>query len=82
MWAIIVLILNLPPILRHLSRNLQLVGIVPGKAEPSNTDPYLDILVDEIRNLQDTLMFDGFSNTMFPLKIDILQHTLDYPGKN
>ena len=82
MWPIFVSFLNLPARLRRQPRYLQLVGIIPGKTEPVNTDPYLDILVDEVLQLQDTFMYDGFHQAMFQLKINILQHVLDYPGQN
>ena len=41
MCPIVISILNLPSHLRRLSGFLQLVGIIPGKFEPKNTDPYL-----------------------------------------
>lgn len=82
MWPILISFLNLPPSLRRQPRYLQLVGIIPGKSEPVNTDPYLDILVDELLQLHDTFLYDGFHNTMFQLKINLLQHVLDYPGQN
>ena len=65
MWPIVLSILNLPPNLRHRPSFLQLVGIILGKSEPANTDLYLDVLADELLQLQDTLLFDGFHNATF-----------------
>ena len=43
--------LNLPQSLRISPRSNMLAGIIPGPAEVKNTDPYLDVLVDEILDL-------------------------------
>ena len=51
MWPIVITVLNLPRSIRHIPGSMFLVGIIPGKAEPKNMDPYLDILVDDILGL-------------------------------
>lgn len=82
MWPIVVSFLNLPSHLRWLPGFLQLVGVIPGRSESKNTDSYLDILVDELSELNGSMVFDAYQNTMFSLKADIFLHILDYPGQN
>ena len=43
MWPIVVTVQNLPRNIRYLP-----VSIVPGKLEPKNMDPYLDVFVEEV----------------------------------
>jgi hypothetical protein len=45
---IVGMVLNLPENLRHKSGYLLLIGVIPGPNAPSNMDPYLQILVDEL----------------------------------
>ena len=47
-WPITLEILNLPHQIRRLPRSIMLAGIIPGKSEPQNLDPYIEILVDEL----------------------------------
>ena len=82
MCPIVISILNLPAHLRRLPRFLHLAGVIPGKEEPKNTDPYLDVLVDELLELNGSRVFDAYQNSMFTLQIDITLHVLDYPGQN
>ena len=77
MCPIVVSLLNLPSHLRRLPGYLQLVGIIPGKSEPKNTDPYMDVLVDEILQLNGTILFGAFKNERFSLKANIILHILD-----
>ena len=81
MSPITVSFLNLPPSLRRLHGYLQLVGIIPGKSEPKNTDPYLSILVDELIELNGSVVFDGYQNSTFLLQVALLLQVLDYPGQ-
>lgn len=82
MWPIIVTILNLPRILRNLPGSMLLMGIIPGRAEPKNLDPYLCLLVDEIETLNGLSFYDAYRREHFSLKVDIMLHVLDYPGQN
>ena len=82
MWPMTVALLNLPPRLRRLPGFLQLVGIIPGKSEPKKTDAYLDILVDEILSLQDSVVYDAYQRDNFNLKLSVMLNILDYPGQN
>ena len=82
MWPIVITVLNLPRSIRHLPGSMFLVGIIPGKAEPKNMDPYLDILVDDILELNGLQMYDGLQKENFNLKIDLFMNVLDYPGQN
>lgn len=46
--AIQCMILNLPENLRHLSKFILVVGLIPGPKAPKSVVPYLDHLVDEL----------------------------------
>ena len=54
MCPVLLVPLNLPQSLRSSVRSILLTGIIPGPAEVKNTDPYVDVLVDEILKLQNT----------------------------
>ena len=82
MWPLVLSILNLPSHLRRLPEFLQLIGIIPGKSEPKNIDPYLEILVDELLELNGSVIFDAHQKCTFTLIADIFLHVLDYPGQN
>ena len=74
--------LNLPPQIRKLPSSILLAGIIPGRSEPQNLDPYIEILVDELCSLNGLEIFDGYREERFLLNVDILLHILDYPGQN
>lgn len=59
-----------------------LACITPGKSEPKDLNPYLDILVDEILKLNNSDCYDAYCKENFKLKIDIFMTTVDYPGMN
>ena len=82
MWPIMITFLNLPSSLRRSAGFLQLVGIIPGKHEPKNTDTYLQVLVDELRDMNGTRMYDAYRQCWFELRVELLLHILDYPGQN
>lgn len=73
--------LNLPSRLRITFGPMMLVGIIPGKSEPKNTDPYLDILVDELPALNNCVHY-GYHNENFRLKAEVKLYYMDYPGQN
>ena len=82
MWPITLTILNLPFRIRNLPNSILLAGIIPGKSEPHNLDPYIEVLVDEIKSLNKVQCFDAYREEQFSMKIDILLNILDYPGHN
>ena len=82
MWPIILSFLNLPSSLRRTAGFLQLVGIIPGKNEPKNIDPYLDVLIDEIKSLNSKQIYDAHQQNWFSLQVELLLHVADYPGQN
>ena len=82
MWPMLVSILNLPPLLRRSTEFLQLVGIIPGKQEPKNTNTYLQVLVDELKELNGTQIYDGHQKNWFNVQAELLLHVMDYPGQN
>ena len=74
--------LNLPQSLRSSARSVLLTGIIPGPAEVKNTDPYVDVLIDEILKLQNTPVYDALHDEEFNLQISITLNILDFPGQN
>ena len=74
--------LNLPSVLRRSAEFLQLVGIIPGKSEPKNTDPYLQVLVDELQSINSVTAYDAHQKSSFNLQAYLLLHIFDYPGQN
>jgi len=56
------------------------MGIIPGRKEHKNIDPYLEVLVDELLQLNGSTVFDAESFTL--IYADILLHILNYPGQN
>jgi len=82
MWPLFLIPLNFPHTIRVKSGSMFLTGTIPGPKEPQNMDPYLDILVDDILDLQNTLVFDAYQTEDFQLKGNIVLHILDYPGQN
>ena len=82
MWPIFLVPLNLPHHLRMKSSSMMLMGLIPGPQEPKNTDPYIDILVDDILHLNQLTMHDAYKDEKFQLKANILLHIFDYPGQN
>lgn len=69
--------LNLPQRLRTSARS-----VMPGPAEVKNSDPYVDVLVDEILELQNTPVYDALHDEQFNLQISITLNILNYPGQN
>lgn len=82
MWPIMMTILNLPREKRNLFENILLLGIIPGNGskEPKQLHPYLDVVVDELLELSGTQQYDAYQGSVFTLRIEIMLHTLDYPG--
>ena len=74
--------LNLPQSLRISPRSIMLAGIIPGPAEVKNTDPYLDVLVDDILDLHNKPVYDALHEQVFNRQISITLNILDYPGQN
>ena len=82
MCPMILVPLNLPQYCRNSSQSLMLTGIIPGPAEVKNTDPYIDVLVDELLQINGSTVYDSYRNEYFNLEITILLNILDYPGHN
>ena len=74
--------LNFPPKLRKLSGSMFLTGIIPGPKELKSTDPYVEIVVDEILKLNGTEVYDACEKENFKLQTNILLHIFDYPGQS
>ena len=74
--------LNLPPHVRRLAGSIMLTGLIPGPHQPKHTDPYVDVLVDDIMHLNTLKVHDGYKNETFSLKADIVLNIFDYPGQN
>jgi len=82
MWPITLTVLNLPREVRNTAGAMFLVGIIPGRKEPHHMDPYLQLLVDEIKSLNSTEMYDAYRKEMFKVQAAIPLFVLDYPGLN
>ena len=82
MWPIVLTVLNLPRHVRNLAGSVLLTGIIPGRSEPKSMDPYLDVLVDELVEMNDAVIYDGYQDESFKLKAEVFMHVLDYPGQN
>ena len=74
--------LNFPPHLRRLSGSMLLAGIIPGPKEPQNTDPYIELVTEEIIKLNNTEMYDAANDESFKLQVNVALYILDYPGQN
>ena len=73
-------ILNFPPAFRRSFAGIQLLGIIPGNGtkEPSNLEPYFDVFVDELLQLNGCKMF--MRKQTLNLDVKILQFVLDFPA--
>lgn len=82
MWPIILSVLNFPRKVRYSYGNFWLVGTIPGNGskEPGSVDPYLNVLVDELLEITNKVVFDSYQNAPFNLKVDILPYIMDYKG--
>lgn len=81
-YSTCLIILNLPHHLRSLSGSMSLIGLIPGPKEPKNTDPYVDVLVDDVMSHNNLQVYDAHKEELFQLKANILFHIFDYPGQN
>ena len=78
MWPIN---LNLPQRLRITAGLMLLAGIIPGRNEPKNLDPYLQLVVDELQSINGSEIYDSYRCELFKLKATITLYVLDYPGQ-
>ena len=76
MWPITLSLLNL----RTKPSSLFLVGIIPGKKEAKQLDPYLELLTDELLDFPNHELYDSFKGEWFNPHATVLLHILDYPG--
>ncbi len=74
--------LNLPHHIRSKSGAMMLTGIVPGPKEPGTLQPYLDLVVDDLAQLNKITLYDAHRNEQFKLQVNILLTVCDYPGQN
>ena len=73
--------LTLPRHERNLANSMILAAIIPGRSEPKNMDPYLDVLLDELEQICGIETYDAHSNSTFHMKAELFFHVLDYPGQ-
>ena len=62
---------------RMLSGSAMLTEPIAGPNEPKSTNPYVDVLVDDVLHLNTLKVYDGYKDEMFPLKANIILNTLD-----
>lgn len=53
-------VLNLPHHIRIKAGSMLLTGLIPGPKEPKETDPYVDVLVDDVMSLNKLTVYDGY----------------------
>jgi len=82
MWPIFLIPLNLPHHMRTTSGSMMLMGLIPGPQELKSTDPYLDILVDDMLDMNELMVYDAYKDEKFQLRANIVLHIFDYPGQN
>ena len=82
MCPMLLIPLNLPLNLCKSAASIMLTGIIPGPGEAKNTDPYVDVLVDELLALNNTRIYDALHDEYFSLEVSITLNILDYPGQN
>ena len=82
MWPIVLSLLNLPINIRTKPSSLFLVGIIPGKREAKNVDPYLELVTDELLDLPNHELYDSYKQEWFKPYGTVMLHILDYPGQN
>ena len=82
MWPMFLIPLNLSHHIQMTSTSMMLMGLSPGPTEPKNTDPYVDVLVDDILDVNKLTMYDAYKDEMFRLKTNVVLHIFDYPGQN
>lgn len=75
-------VLNFPHHVRMRAGSMILAGLIPGPKEPKNTDPYVEVLVDDVLSLNKLKVYDAYKNEMFQLKANIVLHIFDYVGQN
>ena len=81
-WPINLCLLNFPHRFRITTGSMLLAGILPGRNEPKNLDPYLQLLVEELESINGSEIYDSHRCEQFQLKASITQCILDYPGQN
>ena len=66
MWPITIQIDNLPPKIRKTCAGMVVLGIIPsnGSKEPKFLDPYLKLLIDELKALDRCTMTDSQGNNV------------------
>ena len=64
--------LNLPHHIRSKSGAMMLTGIVPGPNEPKTLQPYLDLVVDDLTQLNKITIYDAYRDKIFKLQVSIL----------
>ena len=84
MWPIMLSVLNWPKVCHNLFENVMLAGCIPAnrKGEAKSVDPYLEVVVDEIMALSETLFYDGYKDEQFCFHVHLHNYVLDYLGLN
>ena len=80
MSPLMVQILNYPPKFRKSNAGIKLLGIIPGNGtqEAFNFEPYFEIVVDELMELNDCVMYVKSGEVLVNAKL--VQFVLDFPA--
>jgi len=76
------MILNLPENLRHQSRFIMIPGLIPGPRAPAQLNPYLTIIVEELKQLwtHGLQYTDPHTGQQRTVRVKLLMTCADYPA--
>ncbi len=84
MWPLLVTLFSLPPEYRTVLGPLMVIGVIPGNSEtggePQSLDPYVEVFVDEILEIDGSVMFSAMKGKSVEVKASLLFITADLPA--
>ncbi len=84
MWPLLVTLFSLPPEYRTVLGPLMVIGVIPGNAEtggePQSLDPYVEVFVDEILEIDGSVMYSSLKAKSVEVKASLLFITADLPA--
>jgi len=81
-WPLLIINLNLPPAIRVKKCNLMLCGIIPGPKSPKDIHSFLQVMIDELKELQAGIpdVYDASTKTSFILRAHLCLVSGDLPA--
>ncbi len=84
MWPLLVTLFSLPPEYRTVLGPLMVIGVIPGNpetgGEPLSLDPYVEVFVDEILEIDGSVMYSSLKGKSVEVKASLLFITADLPA--